>query len=134
MDDAAPTLPDEELRLFSEGVRLFNDGRFFEAHDVWEELWMETRGRKRLFFQGLIQASVAYYHAFNANNSGAASLMERAVQKLERYAPQECGINLHPLLPVLSRHARLFAERRTEPVVLISEHEPPRLTQHTHIP
>ena len=40
------------------GIVLFNRGDFFEAHEVWEQLWMEP-GEDKKFFQGLIQAAVA---------------------------------------------------------------------------
>jgi hypothetical protein len=54
------------------GVRFFNDGDFFEAHEVWEGLWLETSGPERRFYQGLIQAAVALYHFGNGNLRGAS--------------------------------------------------------------
>ncbi|MEK9139339.1 MAG: DUF309 domain-containing protein [Bacteroidota bacterium] len=48
--------------LFERGVEEFNSQRFFEAHDTWEELWRETTGPQRLFYQGLIQTAVGFYH------------------------------------------------------------------------
>ncbi len=49
------------------GVRFFNEGDFFEAHEVWEDLWLNTAGPERRFYQGLIQAAVALYHFGNGN-------------------------------------------------------------------
>ena len=34
---------------YLEGIRLFNDCEFFEAHDVWEELWADYQGESRKF-------------------------------------------------------------------------------------
>ena len=45
-----------------QGIREFNEGAFFEAHDTLEDTWMDVRGGNRLFFQGLIQLSIGYYH------------------------------------------------------------------------
>ena len=52
------------------GIELFNKCEFFEAHDVWEELWSEYRGEDRTFYQGLIQVAVALHHFGNGNIRG----------------------------------------------------------------
>src|SRR5438552_6788255 len=50
---------DEEHRLFLEGIRLFNQGDFFEAHDTWEEVWHRVQDRRReQFYRALIQSAV----------------------------------------------------------------------------
>lgn len=56
------------------GIVLFNDHDFFEAHEVWEDLWAESHGDQRRFFQGLIQAAVALCHFSNGNLGGAVKL------------------------------------------------------------
>jgi uncharacterized protein len=56
------------------GVVLFNAGDFFEAHEVWEDLWAENHGDERRFYQGLIQAAVGLCHFGNGNLRGAAKL------------------------------------------------------------
>ena len=53
------------------GIVHFNRGDYFEAHEVWEDLWHDTAGPDRRFYQGLIQAAVAVYHAGNGNARGA---------------------------------------------------------------
>jgi uncharacterized protein len=93
---------------FQRGARLFDDRRFFEAHDVWEELWMETSGGTRVFYQGMIQAAVAYYHASNNNGKGAVHLLDRSIEKLERFLPYCEGIDLKQLLSVLKGHHQDF--------------------------
>lgn len=56
------------------GIILFNAHDFFEAHEVWEDLWAESHGRERSFYQGLIQAAVGLCHFHNGNLGGAAKL------------------------------------------------------------
>lgn len=68
--------------LFERGVEEFNGQFFFEAHDTWEELWMQTTGPHRLFYQGLIQVSVGFYHLSNGNYKGACSQFGKALAKL----------------------------------------------------
>lgn len=49
----------EERRIYTEGIDLFNEGQFFEAHDTWEEAWKLTRDRRReRFYRALIQSAV----------------------------------------------------------------------------
>src|SRR5712675_2331650 len=56
------------------GILLFNRGDFFEAHEVWEDLWAEGHGNERKFYQGLIQAAVGLCHFSNGNLGGAIKL------------------------------------------------------------
>ena len=56
------------------GVLFFNAGDYFEAHEVWEDLWAESHGDERRFYQGLIQAAVGLFHFGNGNLGGATKL------------------------------------------------------------
>ena len=48
---------------------------------------METTGSHRLFYQGLIQTAVGFYHLNNGNYKGACSQFGKALAKLEQYMP-----------------------------------------------
>lgn len=91
---------------FREGRELFNQGRFFESHEVWEEAWRSAHGGERVFYQGLIQVAAALIHFQRGNLSGAASLWTKAVAKLSRFPPDYHGVQIGRLLEEL---ARLFA-------------------------
>ena len=56
------------------GVQLFNRHDFFEAHEVWEDLWAEEHGAAHLFLQGMIQIAVGLCHFCNGNLRGALKL------------------------------------------------------------
>src|SRR5262249_50823983 len=56
------------------GILFFNQRDFFEAHEVWEDLWAESHGNERRFYQGLIQAAVALFHFSGGNLGGAVKL------------------------------------------------------------
>jgi uncharacterized protein len=79
--------------LFFRGIADFNAGSYFEAHDCWEELWIDTRGEARLFYQGLIQAAVGFYHLLKQNHRGASSQLGKALSKLETYPASYQGID-----------------------------------------
>jgi hypothetical protein len=56
------------------GILFFNERDFFESHEVWEDLWSESHGDERRFYQGLIQAAVGLFHFGNGNLGGAMKL------------------------------------------------------------
>ncbi len=60
------------------GILFFNERDFFEAHEVWEDLWVESHGPERKFVQGLIQAAVGLYHFHGGNFGGALKLYRSA--------------------------------------------------------
>ncbi len=80
--------------IFSRGVDLFNAKEFFDCHDAFEELWMEERGERRLFLQGLIQAAVGCHHLSNGNTSGAISQYTKSLDKLMKYSDDYMGLDI----------------------------------------
>jgi hypothetical protein len=94
-----------------EGVRLFNEGFFFEAHEIWEELWRREHGESRMFVQGLIQVAAGYHHHRNGNPTGAVALFRKALAKLRRYPGRYMGIDLESLRDVVEG-AEAFLSRR----------------------
>ena len=87
-----PPIPDISKR-FERGIREFNAGDFYAAHDTWEDVWMDVRGPERPFFQGMIQVAVGYYHLSCENYAGAEHLLSRGIRKLEPYSPGHRGID-----------------------------------------
>jgi len=90
-----------------QGVEEFNRAHFFEAHDTLEDLWRDTSGPLRLFYQGLIQLAVGFYHLSNGNRRGALNLLEKGLAKLEAYQPvcQEIDVDS------LCHEARIWLDR-----------------------
>jgi predicted metal-dependent hydrolase len=80
--------------LYLAGVQFFNAGDYFEAHEAWEELWQETAGPDRRFYQGLIQTAVGLLHFCNGNLRGALSLYRSSQDYLRPFQPQYLGVNL----------------------------------------
>jgi predicted metal-dependent hydrolase len=78
--------------FYEQGIDLFNEGRFFECHEAWEEIWKRSDGDLKLYYQGLIQAAVAILHAQRGNLEGARSLYEKASTKLDQLPPEHMGL------------------------------------------
>jgi uncharacterized protein len=87
--------------FFEEGIDLFNQGKFFECHEAWEEVWKRSEGDAKLFYQGIIQAAVAILHAQRGNLIGAASLYSKASAKLDHLPSEHMGIALGDLRDAL---------------------------------
>jgi hypothetical protein len=66
--------PEKERELYYEGIRLFNEHEYFEAHEVWEDIWHMAYGLKHAFYQGMIQCAVALEHYRRSNPRGVVSL------------------------------------------------------------
>lgn len=92
-----------DVAVFQRGVRLFKDGEFFAAHEALEEVWRDTAGPQKKFFQGLIQIAVAFHHYGCGNSTGARSLLARAARNLDGCPENFCGICLSPLLHSLAQ-------------------------------
>lgn len=67
----------------AEGVALFNTGRWFEAHEVWEEAWKRESGARRALLQGLIQVAAGCLKQAEGRAEGARTLFTRALDRLE---------------------------------------------------
>ncbi len=83
-----------EQQLFLEGVNKFNNGEYYDAHEIWEELWSEYVLKDSLFIQGLIQVSVAYFHITNLNLRGSKSLFSKSLPKLKKFSSNHRNFNV----------------------------------------
>ncbi len=99
---------------YARGIELFNECEFFEAHDVWEELWQEYNGDDRSFLQGLIQVAVCLHHFVNGNARGAVKLYHSSRNYLRPYLPTRYGIDLQRLFEQLEDCCREIVESEEE--------------------
>ena len=91
-----------QRRRLQEGIALFNRGRFFDCHEVLEEVWLEFSGERKRFLQGLIQVAVALHHLRNGNRVGAERLLDAAVEKLAGDSPERELLDVAALLTALA--------------------------------
>jgi predicted metal-dependent hydrolase len=75
------------------GIVLFNRGDYFEAHEVWEQLWMDCASPEKKFYQGLIQAAVALCHFCNGNVRGARKLYQSSKEYMNRFGSPFMGLD-----------------------------------------
>lgn len=68
---------------YTQGIDHFNVGRYFDAHEIWEEIWLQSSGETKLFYQMLIQAAVGLHHYERGNARGARGMHTNVVGKLD---------------------------------------------------
>ena len=99
---------------YLEGIEHFNRCDFFEAHEVWEELWKDYSGPSRKFYQGLIQVAVCLHHFGNGNIRGAIKLYHSSRGYLESYGPRHEGIDLDKLLAEMEACCRQILDSKEQ--------------------
>ena len=65
------------------GIELFNTGRYFEAHEAFEELWREADGDFRSLCQGLVQACAGLVKHQRGQLDPACTLLAKGLSRLE---------------------------------------------------
>jgi uncharacterized protein len=116
-----PTM-DRDRRL-NEFIRFFNSKEFFDAHEVLEDLWIETEGERKDFYKGLIQCAVAFVHLDRGNYKGAKKLFRTSCGYLNRYPGEQEGIDIDKLMREFQDFFDLIvpeAEKRDTPLDLQS--------------
>jgi predicted metal-dependent hydrolase len=104
--------PELERKLYLDGITLFNDHEYFEAHEVWEDIWHMAFGLKHEFYQGMIQCSVALEHFRRSNPRGVMSLYQSYTRHLKDVPATFMGLDVKAFLAHM--HAVL------EPVITAS--------------
>ena len=87
--------PEELLQL---GIDLYNAGHYWNAHEAWEEVWLESERGMRGFYQGMIQISAAFVHVTRNRYPGGVKLLGEGIEKLEKYPSPFMGVQLGPLV------------------------------------
>lgn len=111
----APTAPGLDPR-YAGYFTCFNAGEYYEAHDVLENLWLETRGAEHLFYKGLIQIAGAFVHLqkqflhpshakHGRRLRPAVRLFRLGIGNLAPYAPRHRQLDLTALLRLCERCA-----------------------------
>lgn len=96
------------------GLRLYNSGEYFEAHEEWESVWLAADEPARTFLQALIQVTAAFEHLKrNDNRLGASRLLTAALRRLEPYAASFGNIDLDLLRQDIRHRISNLGEHKT---------------------
>jgi hypothetical protein len=108
--------------------RCFNQGLYFEAHDVLEELWLSEgrTGSNHAFYKGLIQWAGAFVHLQKGRLRPAVALFDLAAANLRRYPSLHQRLDLQASLTDIASWRRDIESSgfQTNPLTL---RPPPRI-------
>ena len=68
-----------------QAVILWNNGLFFEVHDILEDIWHKKQGDERRAIQGLIRAAGVYVHLESDRLNSAERMALKSVKLLKDY-------------------------------------------------
>jgi hypothetical protein len=112
--DTAPKVVDKEEAL-AEGVRLFNEERFWECHEVLEQAWHVSKGVERDAIQSIILTAAAFVHYQKGEDEICMSILRRARTKMtpaEAYEKIDLKVTRKNIDEILgSEKIRLFKLR-----------------------
>ena len=107
--------------------RHFNQGDYYEAHDVLESLWLEggREAKSAAFYQGLIQLAGGFVHLRKHHEhpthrvhgqrlSPAARLLRLAEKNIGPYGEEWEGLEIAPVLELAMGTARKLEEGKFE--------------------
>jgi uncharacterized protein len=101
-----------------EGFELFNQGKYWRAHEALEAAWREEEGSIRQLYQGILQAGVVYLHVSRKNYAGAIKVYQRCVRWLKPWPDQcrgvEVGLLKQDLEAVIQEAIRLGPDHLEE--------------------
>jgi hypothetical protein len=84
----------EKNEALENGKFYFNSERFWECHEVLEEVWKKTYEGEKDLVQGIILAAAAFVHYQKYENEICLSIMNRAMQKLANTTGKYHGIDI----------------------------------------
>jgi hypothetical protein len=96
--------------------RCWNEQRYYEAHDVLEQLWLKSKSRDANYFKGLIQAAGAFVHLqkrfehpLHVKHARrlrpAVRLFRLAERNLSNFTPRHHGLDVAALCELLRADA-----------------------------
>ena len=99
----------------------FNAQQYYEAHDVLEQLWLQTQGDSHLYFKGLIQIAGAFVHLKKQflrpthpkdgrRMRPASRLFKLGTSNIESYGPRHMHLDVEGLCKLCKRLADQIIE------------------------
>ena len=91
---------------FFNALNLFNNQKWYEAHDAFEDIWNTLDGDERQIVQGIIQVSVSQFHLSTGNLNGATILLGEGLGRIKNRTNNNLGIDLESFCVCLEQLLR----------------------------
>jgi uncharacterized protein len=110
---------------YSGYFELFNKQKFYEAHDVLENLWLaDKHGANGNFYKGLIQLAGAFVHLQKNRLRPSAALFKLARTNLEKYPREHEHLNLEIVRELIQKWLHQLESRDFNVNPLTAENAP----------
>ena len=77
-----------------DALDLFNNQKWYEAHDAFEDIWNDLVGDERQIVQGILQVSVSQFHLNKGNLNGAMILLGEGLGRIKNRESEDLEIDL----------------------------------------
>ena len=106
------TLPEDPPSPAMEaGIAAFNERRFFDAHEYFEETWIPEEGPLASFYQGLVMISAGFHHlTVRFELAGVERLLGTGVDQADPFTPVCQGLDVGRLVAETSAARELALE------------------------
>ncbi len=84
-------------------VKLFNDEKYWEAHEALESVWKNSSGAEKSILNGIILVSAAFVHDEKDEQEICLSILQRARKKLDGSGGIYHGIDVDRLADLIAR-------------------------------
>ena len=91
---------------FFNALNLFNNQKWYEAHDAFEDIWNTLDGDERQIIQGILQVSVSQFHLGKGNLNGATILLGEGLGRIKNRTNINLGIDLYTFCQSLEKLLR----------------------------
>ena len=92
--------------IFLDALNLFNNQKWYEAHDAFEDIWNTLEGDERQIIQGILQVSVSQFHLSQGNLNGATILLGEGLGRKKNRTNIDLGIDLESFCKCLEELLR----------------------------
>lgn len=94
-----PTVGADDRVTLARGAAAWDQREFFDAHEIWEEVWQRERRSVRSFYQGLILLAAGLHHWTGTHRPrGVRIKLASGVERLAPYAPSYLGVDVSAMV------------------------------------
>ena len=86
---------------FNDALSLFNEQKWYEAHDAFEDIWNILDGDERQVVHGILQVSVSQFHLSKGNINGATILLGEGLGRIKNRTYVNFGVDLDSFCLIL---------------------------------
>ena len=93
----------EKDKALERAVKLFNDEKYWEAHEVLEYVWKNANGIEKEILNGIILVAAAFVHDEKDEQAVCISILQRARKKFDQASSNYYGIDINGIADMISK-------------------------------